>query len=174
MHQDDTNTKRQRHVRPLSLMKAILGDCICNPFQNLGENRGNGPSTQLVELNGVRFIGLGALIDELTPRERVYDTLEQLTTRTDRLVSVGYLLNDVRPTVEPSFDGRLEQPTPPRKVTETVPLDIWIQNFPDDNSVCFDVKRTIEHIRVSVVQCYVSIGMEREYSQVLLSNLILH
>jgi tetratricopeptide (TPR) repeat protein len=55
-------------------------------------------SNQFVELHGLKFIGLGAVVDELSPRERVYDTLEQLTTRSERLVSIGYLV-DALPNV---------------------------------------------------------------------------
>lgn len=107
---------------------------MCHVFP-LGEQRGMSQSTQLVELHSVRFIGLGAVMDELTPRERVYDTLEQLTTRTDRLISVGYLLTDT--TLGDSL-----------KVTETVPLDTWDRNFPNDGSMNRDVKRVIDRIRV--------------------------
>ena len=116
-------------------LASLIGECMCNPFIPMGEHR-NTPSTPLVELHGVRFIGLGALMDELTPRERVYDTLEQLTTRTDRLVSVGYLVN-AGPTSRP------------RTITETVPLDVWSQSFPNDKSMDRVVKKTIAQIRVS-------------------------
>jgi tetratricopeptide (TPR) repeat protein len=54
---------------------------------------------QFVELHGIRFIGLGAVIDELTPRQRVYDTLEQLTIRTERLISIGYLMDHVHNSI---------------------------------------------------------------------------
>lgn len=129
--------------KPQDIIKAILGGCICSPFQ-FGDARGMSPSSQLVELHGVRFIGLGALSDELTPRERVYDTLEQLTTRTDRLISVGYLLGQ-------GVSGSEQAPVSvsEKKVSETVPLDIWNRNFPNDKSMNRDVKRLVEFIRVS-------------------------
>ena len=105
-----------------------------------------GPSsTQFVELQGLRFIGLGAVADELSPKERVYDTLEQLTTRTDRMVSVGYLLQQGTSTT--ASTEHTERKT--RKVTETVPLDVWNQDFPHDQSMSRDVKRLIDRIRVS-------------------------
>ena len=52
------------------------------------------PSSQFIELIGIQYIGLGAVVDELTPKERVYDTLEQLTTRTERLITIGYLVDE--------------------------------------------------------------------------------
>lgn len=140
-HQNpETAEKRTAHSKPLSLMKALIGNCVCvNPFQQ-GEHRGGlGPSNQLIELHGIQFIGLGSLSDELTPRERVYDTLEQLTTRTDRLISVGYILSE-------DSTGTLGDDC--RYVTETVPLDVWNQNFPNDRSMNSDVRRIIHHVQV--------------------------
>jgi tetratricopeptide (TPR) repeat protein len=77
---------------------------------------------QFVELQGLQFIGLGALADELTPRERVYDTLEQLRTRTERLVCIGYLID------KPSTEERGASIT---KTTYTVPLDVWAKTNGD-------------------------------------------
>ena len=82
-------------------------------------------SMQFVELHGIRFIGLGAVVDELTPRERVYDTLEQLTTRTERMISVGYLIDVPAIVAENRY-----QLSGPIKVTETVPLDVWNTRYP--------------------------------------------
>lgn len=81
----------------LNLVQLLLGRCgMCTAFEGRGLfSSGN---TQFVELQGLRFIGLGALADELSPIERVHDTLEQLKTRTERLISIGYLL-------DPPFEG---------------------------------------------------------------------
>ena len=125
--------------KPLNLMRALIGNCVCgNPFQD--HRGGLNSSNQLVEIHGIHLIGLGALIDELTPRERVYDTLEQLTTRTDRLISVGYILSEIA--------GPAGTSGPCQKVIDTVPLDVWNQNFPNDRSMSSDVKRTINHVKV--------------------------
>lgn len=100
-----------------------------------------GPQTQIVEMRGIRFIGLGAVVDELTPRERVYDTLEVFRTRTERLVSVGYLLD------------RESEDTPRslvEKVVETCPLDTWNRDFPDQRNLSKEVKRVIDLVKVSV------------------------
>lgn len=98
-----------------------------------------GPSTQFVELKGIRFIGLGAVVDELTPRERVYDTLEVFRTKSERLVTIGYLLdNDV---------GMASQEPSLHKVVETVPLDVWVRDFPHERNMSRDVKKTVELVK---------------------------
>ena len=99
-------------------------------------------STQFVELHGLRFIGLGAVVDELTPRERVYDTLEQLTTRTERMISVGCLI-DI-PAI--MAENRYLQ-TGPIKITETAPLDVWNTRYP--NSTSMAVSLIVEDTKVS-------------------------
>lgn len=98
-----------------------------------------GVSTQFVQLQGIRFIGLGAVVDELTPRERVYDTLEVFRTKSERLVTIGYLLDsDVDSTAQPHA---LE------KVVETLPLDVWVRDFPDERNMSRDVKNTVELVK---------------------------
>lgn len=99
-------------------------------------------SLQFVELHGIRFIGLGAVVDELTPRERVYDTLEQLTTRTERLISVGYLI-DVPAIVA---ENRYQQ-SGPIKVAETAPLDVWDTRYPSQMDRA--VAKIVEDTKVS-------------------------
>lgn len=121
-------------TKKLNLLSAILGECFCEPFT--AGDKGIGPSEQFIELHGIQFIGLGAVVDELTPKERVYDTLEQLTTRTQRLISIGYLVDDETDI------GR------GNKLTETIPLDIWSQTYPNDKNMSRPVKKTIKSIKV--------------------------
>lgn len=123
----------------------ISNVCQCGPSLSFSENRGVSPASQLVVLQGIQFIGLGAVMDELTPRERVYDTIEQLTTRTDRIISVGYLLDRES---EMEVPGASENSRRVKlKDTETIPLDIWVQNFPKDLNMSYEVKRTIDLVR---------------------------
>jgi hypothetical protein len=124
----------------LNLVSALLGNCLCEPFQ-FAERTG-GQSVQFVQLHSVKFIGLGALVDELTPRERVYDTLEQLTTRTERLISIGYLLH------EPQRGEETHSAAGARIATEAIPLDVWNQNYPNDKNMSGEVKKTILQIKV--------------------------
>ena len=98
------------------------------------------PQAQIVEIRGIRFIGLGAVIDELTPRERVYETLEVFRTRTERLVSVGYLLDKESEETPRSLA---------EKVVETYPLDTWNRDFPDQRNLTKDVRIVIDLIKVS-------------------------
>jgi hypothetical protein len=132
--------------KPLNFVSALLGTCLCEPFQFIERTRSQ--SEQFVELHSVKFIGLGAVEDELTPRERVYDTLQQLTTRTERLVSIGYLLDEPRNDVETSSNAEA------RKATEAIPLDIWNQNYPNDQSMSNEVKTTIFQIKVRPHSCF--------------------
>jgi tetratricopeptide (TPR) repeat protein len=115
---------------PLSIVKTLIGECFCGPIAPADPN---GLTTQFIELHGIEFIGLGAVTDELTPKERVYDTLEQLTERTERLVSIGYLVDDDK--------------VPGRKITESIPLDIWNKTFPNDRTMSRSLRRTITSIK---------------------------
>jgi hypothetical protein len=132
---EDIDLNGSPPTKKLNLFSAILGEFFCEPFTP-GDNKGIGPSEQFIELHGIQFIGLGAVVDELTPKERVYDTLEQLTTRTQRLISIGYLVDD---EIE-SGSGK--------KLTETIPLDIWNQTYPNDKNMSRPVKKTITSIKV--------------------------
>lgn len=82
-----------------SLLHTLIQRCMaCGPEESSTPNplclfphhNSIGPSTQFVELTGIRFIGLGAMVDELSAKERVYDTLEVFRTEPDRLLRVGY------------------------------------------------------------------------------------
>ena len=127
--------------RPMNVVSALLTDCLCEPFPT-GDGRLFGPSEQFIELIGIQFIGLGAVVDELTPKERVYDTLEQLSTRTERLISIGYLV-DAEPEETESVSDK--------KVIETIPLDIWSKAYPNDKNMSRPVKKTIASMKVRLM-----------------------
>ena len=156
--------------RPLTFMKTIIAECLCEPFpsaangdatmpSNLLRNLGGAlsfSSPQFIELHGIQFIGLGALEDELTAKERVYDTLEQLTTRTDRLISVGYLLetsnSDVAGTDSPTaplLSSPLSRQTNNTLTvtTQSIPYDVWNRTYPNDRTTSAEVKKTIANIQ---------------------------
>lgn len=129
----------------LTLVKALIGDCLCQGAFPFAENRG-GQAAQFISLHGIEFIGLGAVVDELTPKERVYDTLEQSTNRTERLISIGYLsLEDQQtsPSPEPTSDSGV--------LLETVPLDVWNKTYPNDQTMSKRAKRIISNIKVNAV-----------------------
>jgi hypothetical protein len=121
--------------RPLAFLKSMVQECLCETFAP-GERAVPGvvPVEQFVQIHGIEFIGLGALTDELSAKERVYDTLEQLTSRTERLISIGYLTDDDK--------------VPGRKKTDTIPLDIWSQSYPDDRTMSRPIRRAIASIKV--------------------------
>jgi len=122
----------------------LISSCLCNGnYHNFQQRKGMGPTTQVVEMRGIRFIGLGAVVDELSPRERVYDTLEVFRTRTERLVSVGYLLDKETAEAAP-------RPAIAEKIVETCPLDTWNRDFPDEKNFTKEVKRIIDLIKVRV------------------------
>lgn len=106
--------KAGARTRP-NLVSLLVGNCtgmMCAsvPIHMAESSVGE---TQFVELHGLRFIGLGAVVDELSPKDRVTDTLEQLTTRAERLISIGYLVD--------SEGGA--------KTTETIPWDVVCQDL---------------------------------------------
>jgi hypothetical protein len=133
-------------------MTTLVGSCFCEPLPIF---EGLTPTTQFVELHGIRYIGLGAMSDELTPRERVYDTLEQLTTRTERLITIGYILQDDEDYAFNSKDvGKYNASSSTadlRKGTQTLPLDVWNKHYPDDNAMARPVKKLVDQIRVRFI-----------------------
>jgi hypothetical protein len=145
----------------LDLIHLLVGNCtgMCATFPSraTGATRRGGiePASrsdyQFVELQGLRFIGLGALVDELTPRERVYDTLEQLRTRTERLISIGYFVD--KPVED--RDGSVV------KTTFTVPLDVWSQTNDDSDrsSVSNQVQTIVDLTTVRASWCCLELRM---------------
>eukprot|EP00980_Cylindrotheca_fusiformis_P009303 scaffold2042_cov123-Cylindrotheca_fusiformis.AAC.10 len=138
--EEDTSTAMDSlpRSRPLAFLKSMIQECLCETFAP-GERAVPGvvPVEQFVQIHGIEFIGLGALTDELSGKERVYDTLEQLTTRTERLISIGYLGDDDK--------------VPGRKKTDSIPLDIWSQSYPDDRAMSRPIRRIINNIKVGFV-----------------------
>lgn len=142
---DDSIMMEEQHPKAvkkerLTLVKALIGDCLCQgSFPTFVENRGD-QATQFINIHGIEFIGLGAVVDELNPKERVYDTLEQLTNRTERLISIGYLtVEDPKELSPTSSDSGV--------IVETVPLDVWNKTYPNDNSMSRRVKSIINNIK---------------------------
>mmetsp|Transcript_8419 Transcript_8419/g.11067 ORF Transcript_8419/g.11067 Transcript_8419/m.11067 type:complete len:360 (-) Transcript_8419:205-1284(-) len=116
-----TTTAGQPQPKPLNLLKVLMGNCYCEVGPASGLMETVSPTIQFVELHGMRFIGLGCMSDELTPRERVYDTLEQMTDRSERLISIGYIMPE----------NKDEQ----SKITQTIPLDVWNKTYPNDSQL---------------------------------------
>jgi hypothetical protein len=165
----------QSSERPLeSFVHKLISQCLCaaQNHNNAGHHhffdagrQGVGPETQFVELKGIRFIGLGAVIDELTPRERVYDTLEVLRTKTDRLLSIGYILpaaesnnnNGNSPSRSPgprAGTGRggglaarsVSEPSF-EKVVESIPYEAWARDCIDEASMSVNVQNIVQLVQ---------------------------
>jgi hypothetical protein len=143
-----TINQKQATSQRQNIMSALLGNCgmMCASFPEPKESNLT-MSTQFIQLHGLRFIGLGAVVDELTPKERVYDTLEQLTTRTERMISIGYLI-DI-PSI--MAENRYLQ-SGPFKVTETLPLDVWKMNYPNKDSMSVQVAEIVKNTKVRHAQ----------------------
>eukprot|EP00538_Stauroneis_constricta_P006794 CAMPEP_0119549306 /NCGR_PEP_ID=MMETSP1352-20130426/3046_1 /TAXON_ID=265584 /ORGANISM="Stauroneis constricta, Strain CCMP1120" /LENGTH=406 /DNA_ID=CAMNT_0007594839 /DNA_START=104 /DNA_END=1324 /DNA_ORIENTATION=+ len=130
-----TTTATTKRHQPLSILKTILGDCFCEVMPST-DGKGLSPTSQFVQLHGLQYIGLGALEDELTPKQRIYDTLEQLGTSAERLMSIGYLLDD-----EEAGGGR--------KKTQSIPLEVWSKVYPNDRSMSKATLRAIHNLRTN-------------------------
>ena len=124
------------------MFRILMGNCFCDPLMPFDSAAA---SMQFVELHGILFIGLGSMMDELSPQERVYDTLEQLTSRTERMVSIGYLVEDDEATLS-TVDNDI------RKITQTVPLDVWNKTYPNDKNMSRPVKKTVDLLKVRIVK----------------------
>jgi hypothetical protein len=133
--------KPSPRAKPMSVMRAILGECMCETFP-FTDNRGLSQTSQFIELHGVECISLGAVVDELSPEQRIRETLEQLTAEPKRMISIGYLVDEESPKTS---QIAVEEAT---KVTETVDLDVWRKNYPDDKNMSKPVAQTIKHIEV--------------------------
>ena len=122
-------------TKPLNSLKELFGDCICvDPvdFKDLDA------SNQFIELNGIEFIGLGAVTDELSPKDRVYYTMQQISESAERLISIGRLVADETELA--------------RMTTESVPLDIWKKTYPNDDTIPQFHKRAISNIKATTPQ----------------------
>jgi tetratricopeptide (TPR) repeat protein len=150
-----TNTVNTVTTKQSLPSKLVVG--VCSTMLGGGDSGGSLSSSQFIELHGIQFIGLGALEDELTAKERVYDTLEQLTSRTDRLISVGYLVEssaskqcDSPSQQEVKVEEELLRPQEEEMTrnitTQSIPLDVWKNNYPNDFT-SRAIKKTITNIQ---------------------------
>jgi hypothetical protein len=166
----------QSSERPLkSFVHNLISQCLCaaQNHNNAGhhhffdaDRQGVGPETQFVELKGIRFIGLGAVVDELTPRERVYDTLEVLRTKTDRLLSIGYILPAAESDGNSNRNSRSRSPGPRagpglgggpaarsitapsfEKVVESIPYEAWARDCIDEASMSVNVQNIVQLVQ---------------------------
>mmetsp|Transcript_3737 Transcript_3737/g.4308 ORF Transcript_3737/g.4308 Transcript_3737/m.4308 type:complete len:333 (+) Transcript_3737:82-1080(+) len=100
-------------------------NCVCD-FPHMRENNVNS-CVQFIQLHGVEYISLGAVISELTPEERVRDTIEQLTEQTKRLINIGYVVDT--------------------KITNAIPLEMWNREYPNDRAMKRPLQKTINYIK---------------------------
>lgn len=147
-----SSNKKNEYPRKRQLndfVSTLISSCLCNGVYHFKARTGMSPSTQIIELKGIRFIGLGAVVDELTPRERVYDTLEVFRTRTECLVSVGYILDKelVDSTAIPRGTA-----VDVEKVVEALPLESWNRDFPDESRFTKETKKTIDLVQVRCLE----------------------
>jgi len=109
---------------------------------------------QFVQLQGLGIISLGALEDELSPQQRVWDTFLQSTassSRTDRLISIGYLVQQEQLQVQVQSednnvsdddnedDDIVVDKKPNKKqqrfimTTQSIPYDLWVGAYPNED-----------------------------------------
>jgi hypothetical protein len=135
----------RQQTKPLSVVSAILGECLCVPFP-LHDRGGLSANSQFIELHGIEFIGLGAVIDELSAKQRIRETVAQLLKRqTNRLISIGYLMDD--------------ETNKSVKITQTIPLDLWSKTYPNDNKMNAPLQRVIDSIQVSDQTAHLNVPM---------------
>ena len=120
-------------AQPLSIVSAILGECLCDPF-TLPE-RGLDVNRLFIQLRGIEFISLGAVVDELSAKQRIKESVQRLlSSKTDRLINIGFLLDDESNKI--------------LKITQSIPLYIWAKSYPNDNNLNTPLQRTINAIKV--------------------------
>jgi hypothetical protein len=135
----------------LEFLSILFGECLCTDdfrIRESGYSTFSSSKSQTIELVGVECISLGAVVEELTPMQRVKKTIEQLSTNTERLISVGYIKEDY------DFEGDNEFKLPVsakqrNKIMETMPLEVYVQNFPNDlgKSLSKNLFSIVKHIK---------------------------
>ena len=150
MKPEPTKARTRKMSAPneeLTVMQTLFSKCLCSESKWMFSS----PSSQieLVSLDGVECIALGAVTDEHSARERVELTVTLLATRTDRLINVGYLKQIQLPSNEkdrPLFEN----------VAEVIPFEAWKENTArsssnkaDSHILPLDVGTVIEQIKVS-------------------------
>jgi len=106
----------------LSVMQTLFGKCLCSESRGLFSAGGN--QIELVSLDGIECIALGAVSDEHTAWERVALTVSLLASRTERLINLGYLKDC--PPPDPGQTAQ-EMDSHPffRHSVEVVPFEAW-------------------------------------------------
>eukprot|EP00978_Attheya_sp_CCMP212_P039183 scaffold201463_cov44-Attheya_sp.AAC.1 len=145
--------------KPLTLMTAVFGECFCYgsrcPIPE--ETVSSKPhGSQFVALDGIECLALGAMTDEQTPKQRVIETVRQLSTQPERLISVGYLMEgaELAPTTNgspisanTSTHRNMEALAKYDRITMSIPLEVWSNSYPNERDLRRDVRKTIDHIK---------------------------
>ena len=143
-----------RNQKGLDIISILFGDCLCvDAFRarESGQSTFSSSKSQIIKLAGIECISLGAVIEELSPKQRVDRTIQQLATNIERLVSVGYIREEHKVTNEKDLKLPLSS-MKKEKVVETIPLEVYEQHFPEDidKSLSERFLLIIEHLKVSI------------------------
>lgn len=156
-------TRKMQHTpnEELTVMQTLFSKCLCSDSKFMFSS----PRTQieLVSLDGIECIALGAVTDEHSARERVELTVTLLATRTDRLINVGYLKNIsnslIPPKTKEERDSEEDESRPNFKnIAEVMPIEAWKENAAssapsndsrsqDNHILPLDVGTVIEQIK---------------------------
>ena len=156
-------TRKIQHApnEELTVMQTLFSRCLCSESKWMFSSPS--PQIELVSLDGIECIALGAVTDESSARERVELTVTLLATRTDRLINVGYLkkipLSAMPSKHEEKRDDKDGESKPSfENVAEVIPIEAWKENSsrssskdnrsPDNHILPLDVGTVIEQIKV--------------------------
>lgn len=131
-----------------NLISLLFTECLCAPsFDESLDFDGTNDlftsfcssttrSFQFIELGGIEYISLGSITSELTPMERVIETIRKLISNNEALVLMGYV--SVFDSVANYDDDQEEVSTiihldddidvPVKRDTVSIPLDIYSHN----------------------------------------------
>ena len=147
-----------RNKKGLDIISILFGDCLCmDAFRahESGQSKFSSSNSQIIKLAGIECISLGAVIEELSPKQRVDRTIQQLATNIERLISVGYIREEHK--VNNENDLKLPVSSMKKeKVVETIPLEVYEQHFPEeiDKSLSERFLFIIEHLKVNISSLY--------------------
>ena len=134
---DNADSFQDRRPKRLDVMQAIFGECLCADTVTLFTKSSKYPVAQFAMLDGIECIALGAVTDEQSARERVMRTVSLIITDTERLISLGYLVDGPPPSSELSSEKkRGDQESiliQYKKITESLPYEVWKRKNTDQS-----------------------------------------
>lgn len=87
----DSTIGRQERQEGVGVVSMLLGECLCTTNFDECLDYDLTSKFQFLEIHGIECISLGSITSELTPLERVTETIARLFTNSETPLSIGYI-----------------------------------------------------------------------------------